>query len=39
LVPSLNDHPSWVEGLEDLVRQRLGVAPRAGTVAEGEGNP
>jgi ferrochelatase len=28
LVPSLNAHPAWVEGLEDLVRQRMGVPAR-----------
>ena len=39
LVPSLNDHPAWVEGLEDLVRQRMGVAPRPNSVASGEPNP
>ena len=27
LVPSLNDHPLWVEGLDALIRQRMGVAP------------
>ena len=39
LVPSLNDHPTWVEGLEDLVRQRMGAAPRPNSVASGEPNP
>ena len=39
LVPSLNDHPTWVTGLEDLVRQRMGVAPRPSTVASAAGNP
>ena len=39
LVPSLNDHPTWVQGLEDLVRQRMGVTPRPDSVALGEPNP
>jgi len=29
LVPSLNAHPAGVEGLEDLVRQRMGVPARS----------
>jgi ferrochelatase len=29
LVPSLNAHPAWVEGLEDLVRQRMGAPARS----------
>ena len=39
LVPSLNDHPSWVEGLEDLIRQRMGTTPRHTKVASAETNP
>jgi len=40
LVPSLNAHPAWVEGLEDLVRLRMGVPARAhsDTVASAEAN-
>ena len=33
LVPSLNDHPIWVEGLESLIRKRMGVAPRVASQA------
>ena len=39
LVPSLNDHPTWVEGLDALVRARMGIRPKPTSVASAEANP